>query len=100
MNCARWDLCGGCRVTGIPTAILGRHATVGRDDHEAPFSTEEPFMDAVATTAGRVTPWNKGKLLGQDARGLREDEVIEGVRRDTLSHLADWTAEAAKVLVF
>lgn len=26
-------------------------------------------MDAVATTAGRVTPWNKGKLFGQDARG-------------------------------
>jgi len=24
VNCARWDLCGGYRVTGIPTAILGR----------------------------------------------------------------------------
>jgi hypothetical protein len=24
VNCARWDLCGGHRVTGIPTAILGR----------------------------------------------------------------------------
>ena len=22
MNCARWDLCGGCWETGIPTAIL------------------------------------------------------------------------------
>jgi hypothetical protein len=22
VNCARWDLCGGHRVTGIPTAIL------------------------------------------------------------------------------
>ena len=22
MNCARWDLCGGYRVTGIPTANL------------------------------------------------------------------------------
>jgi len=22
VNCARWDLCGGYRVTGIPTAIL------------------------------------------------------------------------------
>ena len=25
MNCARWDLCGGHRVTGFPTAILGRY---------------------------------------------------------------------------
>ena len=24
MNCARWDLCGGYRVTSSPTAILGR----------------------------------------------------------------------------
>jgi uncharacterized protein involved in oxidation of intracellular sulfur len=35
-----------------------------------------------------------------DARGLREDEVIEGARRSTLAQLADWTIEADKVLVF
>jgi len=35
-----------------------------------------------------------------DARGLREDEVIEGARRGTLAQLADWTIEADKVLVF
>ncbi len=27
MNCARWDLCGGRSVMGVPTAILGRQAT-------------------------------------------------------------------------
>ena len=35
-----------------------------------------------------------------DARGLREDEIIEGARRSTLAQLADWTVEADKVLVF
>lgn len=35
-----------------------------------------------------------------DARGLRDDEVVEGARRGTLAQLADWTIEADKVLVF
>ena len=35
-----------------------------------------------------------------DARGLRDDELIEGAQRGTLAQLADWTAEADKVLVF
>jgi uncharacterized protein involved in oxidation of intracellular sulfur len=35
-----------------------------------------------------------------DARGLRDDEVIEGARRSTLAQLAEWTAESDKVLVF
>ena len=35
-----------------------------------------------------------------DARGLRDDELIEGARRSTLGQLADWTIAADKVLVF
>ncbi|MBK8529811.1 MAG: DsrE family protein [Rubrivivax sp.] len=35
-----------------------------------------------------------------DARGMRDDEMIDGARRSTLAQLADWTAEADKVLVF
>lgn len=35
-----------------------------------------------------------------DARGLRDDELIDGAKRSTLAQLADWTAEADKVLVF
>ncbi|MBN8510606.1 MAG: DsrE family protein [Burkholderiales bacterium] len=35
-----------------------------------------------------------------DARGLRDDELIDGATRGTLAQLADWTAEADKVLVF
>ena len=35
-----------------------------------------------------------------DARGLRDDELIEGARRGTMAQLAQWTADADKVLVF
>jgi uncharacterized protein involved in oxidation of intracellular sulfur len=35
-----------------------------------------------------------------DARGLRDDELLEGARRGTLAQLANWTAAADKVLVF
>ena len=35
-----------------------------------------------------------------DARGLRDEDVVEGARRSTLKALAEWTAQADKVLVF
>ena len=35
-----------------------------------------------------------------DARGLSDSDMVEGAQRSTLGQLADWTAEADKVLVF
>lgn len=35
-----------------------------------------------------------------DARGLTDDELVEGVRRSTLDELTEWTVWAGKVLVF
>ncbi len=35
-----------------------------------------------------------------DARGLRGDELAPGPQRGTLAQLAEWAAEAGKVLVF
>jgi uncharacterized protein involved in oxidation of intracellular sulfur len=35
-----------------------------------------------------------------DARGLREEMLIEKAQRSTMDHLADWTLEADKTLVF
>jgi uncharacterized protein involved in oxidation of intracellular sulfur len=51
---------------------------------------------------GKVLRQGAVALCGtcMDARGLRDDELIEGAQRSTLSQLADWTAEADKVLVF
>ena len=51
---------------------------------------------------GKVLRKGQVALCGtcMDARGLRDEEVIEGARRGTLAQLADWTVEADKVLVF
>jgi uncharacterized protein involved in oxidation of intracellular sulfur len=35
-----------------------------------------------------------------DARGIKEEELIDGAKRSTLEELADWTAWAEKVVVF
>lgn len=35
-----------------------------------------------------------------DARGLGDEDMVEGARRSTLKALAEWTAQADKVLVF
>ena len=73
---------------------------------------------AACAAAGQKVPqgyYNIGDMLGavirrkgevavcgtcMDARGLREEELIEGSKRGTLAQLAEWTAEADKVLVF
>ncbi len=51
---------------------------------------------------GRVLRRGEVALCGtcMDARGLTAPELIEGAKRSTLAQLADWTAEADKVLVF
>jgi uncharacterized protein involved in oxidation of intracellular sulfur len=51
---------------------------------------------------GKVLRKGEVGLCGtcMDARGLRDEEIIDGARRSTLAQLADWTAEADKVLVF
>lgn len=35
-----------------------------------------------------------------DARGLTEQDTVDGARRSTMVELAQWTSEADKVLVF
>jgi uncharacterized protein involved in oxidation of intracellular sulfur len=35
-----------------------------------------------------------------EARGLKEEELVEGAHRSTMEELADWTIWADKVLVF
>jgi uncharacterized protein involved in oxidation of intracellular sulfur len=61
----------------------------------------EGYYD-VQLMLGKVARRGELGLCGtcMDARGLRDDELIEGARRSTLALLADWTAEADKVLIF
>lgn len=35
-----------------------------------------------------------------DARGFADADLIQGARRSTLAELADWTAQADRLLVF
>ena len=51
---------------------------------------------------GKVLRKGEVGLCGtcMDARGLRDEELIDGTRRGTMAQLADWTAEADKVLIF
>jgi uncharacterized protein involved in oxidation of intracellular sulfur len=57
---------------------------------------------SVQIMLGKVARKGEVGLCGtcMDARGLRDEELIDGARRGTLAQLADWTAEADKVLVF
>ena len=51
---------------------------------------------------GKVQRKGELALCGtcMDARGMNECDMINGAHRSTLAQLADWTAEADKVLVF
>jgi len=44
VNCARWDLCGGYQVTGIPTAILDPRAVTRSELQSGPTFVETPMM--------------------------------------------------------
>lgn len=35
-----------------------------------------------------------------DARGITEEELVDGAKRSTLEELATWTIDASKVIVF
>lgn len=51
---------------------------------------------------GKVLRKGEVALCGtcMDARGLVDADMMQGARRSTLAELAQWTAEADKVLVF
>lgn len=73
---------------------------------------------AVCAHAGQKVPkgfYNIQQMLGivvrhggtigvcgtcMDARGLEEDELMEGAQRSSMDELTSWTTEAEKVLVF
>ncbi len=56
----------------------------------------------VQVMLGKVLRKGEVALCGtcMDARGMTDEELLDGARRSTLVQLADWTAEADKVLVF
>lgn len=77
--------------------LLADAVTCARAGQQVP----EGFYN-IELMLGKVLRKGEVALCGtcMNARGLRDDEVIEGARRSTLAQLADWTLEADKVLVF
>ncbi len=92
------------------------HQLAGRD---AVDLTVFLMADAVACAKdGQTTPngyYNIGRMLRSvvrkdvpvgacgtcmDARGLTDDDVLDGVHRSTMDELGEWTAQADKVIVF
>lgn len=88
----------------------------GRDDVDL---TVFLMADAVACAKdGQTTPngyYNLGRMLRSlvrkdvpvgacgtcmDARGLTDDDLLEGVHRSTMDELGEWTVQADKVIVF
>ncbi len=51
---------------------------------------------------GKILRKGEVALCGtcMDARGLTDQDMVDGARRSTMGELAQWTAEADKVLVF
>lgn len=56
----------------------------------------------IASMLSKVTKKGEVGLCGtcMEARGIQEFECIDGVKRSSLSELADWTLDAQKVIVF
>jgi uncharacterized protein involved in oxidation of intracellular sulfur len=92
------------------------HALAKRDDEEVRVFL---LADAVSCAlTGQQTPngyYNlermlsatiaKGAQVGlcgtcMDARGIREEQLVEGAQRSTLEELTDWTIWADKVISF
>ena len=88
-----------CRAPGeeLKVFLIGDAAACAKAGQKVP----EGYYN-VQIMMGKVARKGEIGLCGtcMDARGLRDDELIEGAQRGTLAQLADWTAEADKVLVF
>lgn len=79
--------------------LMGDAAAAARGGQQVPAG----FYN-LETMLGRVARQGEGRVsvcgTCMDARGLRAEELMPGSHRGTLEELADWTAEADKVLVF
>lgn len=75
--------------------LMGDAVACARDGQKVPAGYYNAG-DMVRMAGGEVG------LCGtcMDARGLGEDQIVEGARRSNLKELAEWTAGADKVLVF
>ena len=92
--------------------------TLQKEHHEVRLRVFLLADGVVCSASGQVTPngyYNLERMLRAvitrgaevsfcgscaDARGLKQENLVDGADRGTMSQLALWTAEADKVVVF
>lgn len=78
--------------------LLGDAASCAKAGQKVPngYYNIERMLRAVARHGGEIGVC--GTCM--DARGITEDELVDGARRSSLEELTTWTVEADRVLVF
>jgi len=82
----------------VTVFLLGDAVSVAKGNQQTPngYYNLERMLKGLLSRGGKVL------LCGtcMDARGLREEDLVEGCRRSSLDELTDATLGADKVLVF
>jgi uncharacterized protein involved in oxidation of intracellular sulfur len=89
-----------CRIEGeeVRAFLLGDAASCAKAGQKVP----EGFY-SIQLMLGKIVRGGSGVgVCGtcMDARGITDQELVEGTRRSTLAELASWTQWADKVLIF
>lgn len=78
--------------------LMGDAAACAKKNQKVPagYYNIEVMLNNVSRGGGQI------RVCGtcMEARGIAEDDLLQGSSKSTLGELADWTAEADKVLVF
>lgn len=82
----------------IKVFLIGDAAACAKKGHKLPsgYYNIEVMLKNVARNRGEIGVC--GTCM--DARGISEEELVEGTKRSTLEELTNWTLWAEKVLTF
>ena len=78
--------------------LMGDAAACARAGQKVPagYYNMELMLNSIARRGGAIGVC--GTCM--DARGIREEELVDGAHRGTLEELTDWTLQADRALVF
>lgn len=82
----------------VKVFLIGDAASCAKNGQRVPdgYYNLERMLKGVLVKGGEVGVC--GTCM--DARGIGDEDLVEGTRRSTMDELARWTARAEKVLVF
>ncbi len=84
--------------TAVSIFLIGDAAACAKRGQKVPpdYYNLEVMLRNVARNKGTIGVC--GTCM--DARGIRDEELIDGAQRSSMDELTEWTASADKVLVF